>query len=316
MHPVVAQIHPSIRTAFFAFFIGRTALYLALHAVGQSPLDVRVEGGLLAEWLRILSELANTHVDSIDGAGDWLRFVLNETAVFLGLIGLYRFVRRDAMPQGADRAVWFAACSPLMFLTLPGADWAFVFAMAMWSLEIVAAGHAIWGSLLFMIGVMTRPDLLVLWPGFAAVCLRGNSTDKWQTWVGAVLPLLAFATRVLWAVLFGDPDSLYTYEAAWRTEWAWEGWSAHLGDLGILGMALFGVLLALHHVARRPRAWLVMAIPCLVWPVLHEPSTAAVGTLLVCAPAYGYLGAFTEDPARERLLMGLSLLGLVALALL
>lgn len=316
MHPLVAHIHPSYRSAFFAFIVGRSALYIAMHAIGQAPLDVESSGGLLADWFGVVVEIANAHVESVDNAGDWLGLIVNEIAVFVGLVGLYRFVRRDAMPQGADRAVWLAACSPLMVLTLPGSDWAMVFAIAMWSLELAGAGLGVWAALLFSLGVVTRPDLLVLWPGFAALIWRMGSNDDLSTWFAGLLPLLAFASRVLWAVLFGDPNTLYTYEAAWRTDLVWSGWHAHLADLGVLGVSVFGLALAAVYWRRRPKSWVVMAVPCLIWPVLHEPSTAAVGTMLVCAASFGHLGAYTEDPGHERLVLGLSLVGLVALALL
>lgn len=315
MHPLVAQIHPSFRTAFFAWFVGRCALYVAWHATGGDPLSVSVSGGALAGAIGTIVELLNTHVSSVAHAGDWMRFVLNEVAVFVGLVSLYRFVRRDGMPQAADRAVWLAACSPLMVLTLPGSDWAFVFAAAMASLALASASMVGWASLVYLSIGVTRPEMLVLWPGFAAVCIGARGKGDPVAWMAASVPLLAFAGRVLWSVLVGDPKSLYAYEATWRTGFEWQGLVHHLPDLGVIAACLLGIGLAIRLAKTRPASWLIMSVPCMIWPMLHEPSTSAIGTMLVCAAVFGHLGRFTEDPSRERILLTLSLVGCVAMVL-
>jgi hypothetical protein len=307
MHPLVARIHPSYRTAFVAWFVTRSLLWMTAAASGHAFLSEisasleNFDGGAPAWGLLV-------HVLSALGDhGPMVLAALGEVALLAATVGVYRFVRRDQLPQTADRATWLWAACPAMVFTLPAADWTFAIALSAVALAALSSSRHIAASVILAGAMAFKPEVMLLWPGFALLGWKNYQPAKQHPaspWVTTLGPPAAFSAVVLGAMSmagrFGVSLRTLPSGSQWREGLAWQGFSAHVPDFFLLSAAVVGVCLIVTNVKQVPKAWALMAVPCLAWPFLLEPPTAAVATLLLSVPLFGYLARATNDPSLER----------------
>ena len=297
MHPIVARIHPSFRTSFFAWAVARSAMLLVLLLRGHNPIPQQLPEGTGA-WslVREVFLFLNANVDMLDQAGGITILALGEFAMWMGGVAVYRFVRRDGLPQTAERATWLWACSPLAVLAPPGSSWIFAGPLAVWALEAVSGSRHVLAGALLSFAILLRPEAIVLAPGLALMSFSKGRASDLGPWLASLVPVLVFSSVILATIFLGDSTRELYAEGTWR-DWAWNGWESHIVDIGVMTACGVGLLLALAFFKRVPKAWLAMAIPVLAWPVVQEPSIASVGPLLFCAPLFGYIALLTEDPS-------------------
>lgn len=301
MHPLVARIHPSYRTAFFAFVVVRASYWLALHAAGRLAFTSAEFGTSLFRGLNAL-------------APSPLAFALfTEVALYVGLVAVHRFARRDGMPQTADRATWLWIASPAMVFALPGSAWTLAYALA--ALAIGAILNARVSAVMLSAAVMIRPEALVIWPALAWAWWAYRDEDASERLFLAALPPAMFAMTVLLGIFVGEPSALLATASAWRTDLAWHGFAAHAEDLTVAAVMFGAFAVAVQMLDDTPRGWFWLVAPVLVLVLLHARAFDGLAVLPFAVPLFVQLAKFAQDPGLERTLLSGSLAGLLLLAL-
>ncbi|MFP4599972.1 MAG: hypothetical protein ACLFVJ_17070 [Persicimonas sp.] len=313
MHPLVARIHPSYRTALLAWFVTRALMWLTSAAAGHTALiDLSAEGlarGGPAWSLVVHAARALDGVSAVAGAGAGALAltVVAELTLLAASIGVYRFVRRDQLPQTAERATWLWAACPAMVWTLPVSDWTFAVsgvALALWALS--SSRHAL-ATAALVVAMAFKPEAMLVWPGIAFLGIKNYSPGKQHAaspWLTALGPLAAFTGLVLLTMSLAGRwgVSLRTMQsgAAWRTSFEWQGPAALAPELLLLAALAAGIWLAVAYFKQCPKSWPLMALPALAWPLLHQPPTSAAAAILIAVPFFAYLARATSDPTLER----------------
>lgn len=327
MHPLVARIHPSIRTAFFAWFVTRTLLWVASARAGRAvfvrPGEALAEGAPGWSALVFAAEKldAAATVGGL-GVGAVAVTVLAEAALFAALVGVYRFVRRDQLPATAERATWLWAACPAIIWTMPPTGWTFAIAGVAVGLGALASSRHVLGSAALMAAVAFKPEALLVWPGAALIAWKTHRPGKQHPispWLTTLGPPAAFTAVIVSAMTlagrFGVSLRTLQSGAEWRTSLAWRGLQAHTVELGLAAALLVCLWLAIAYLKRTEASWPIMALPCLAWPLFQEPSTAAAAAILFGLPFFGYLARASDDSGVERPLLAAFLGGLMTMCL-
>lgn len=306
MHPLVARLHPSLRTAFFAWLIARVAVWAGSNVrLGRVFPDLSVAIGTPAyQALRSSAGLIP------DGWGPLSLAVASELLLLFGVVALYRFARRDGVPQTADRATWLWIACPAMLFAPAGSDWAFAYALV--ALAFGNVSHIAASSLLLATAVAFRPEAVLVWPGIAWIwwTLRSDSDPLVAAVVGTLAPL-AFAATVLGGILVSDPNTMLAGGFQLRQDLSWHGWENHLGDC-FVGALLLGALLVAARMAREtPPAWLLVTLPVLALAAVALPPLSGLAMIPLAIPLFVQLAKLAQDPNFERALLAS---GIVALA--
>ncbi len=314
MHPLVARIDPSYRTALVSWFFARAICWMAHAGSGaMSALPLLYAPGygrgapLWAGWVRLCRQLdAYPVVGQLD-LGTLAMAAGGELALLAGAIAVYRFARRDDLPQTAERATWLWALSPMMALTLPVTGWAY-------AAGGVAVGFAALGSRAFGLAALAlgwavgiRVEAMLVWPGFAWMAFRAYRPGKDSLlgpWAAIFGPLGVFTSVVGAAiVLAGDWGiSLRGLHpgSQWRTSLGFDGPIAEAPLMLVAAAVCLGLVLAVRAVPRDGGRSLLASGPVLVWPLLHEPAFRAAGVVLFAIPALIVLARQLEDRSFER----------------
>jgi hypothetical protein len=310
MHPLVARIHPSLRTAFFAWIIARIAVWYGAYVRLGSVLG-GIDVGLGTPTYRSALEallLVGSPWDVRILAG------LSELVLLLGVVAVYRFARRDGVPQTADRATWLWIASPAMVFAVPGSDWAFAYGLV--ALAMASVTRVRWSALALCLAVALRPEAVVVWPALAwAWWSHRGETDPLIATVFSVLPGAAFAGTVLGGLLMGQPDALFAGAAGWREDFAWHGFAAHTTDLVVAGGVLVGLAIAIRMFKETPRSWIFCTLPVLVLVVMARPTLAGLAVIPFAIPLFVQTAKLAQDVGFERVLLTSSLVALCLVAL-
>jgi len=313
MHPLVARIHPSYRTALTAWLFSRAFCWgMSLRAGwGALPLLHAPSYGrgtpLWAIWVDLCRGLEGHELWLGMGAGTWLAVVAGELALLAAAMAVYRFVRREDLPQTAERAAWLWMFTPAMAVTIPVSGWNF-------ALFGVAAGLAAlrnrrfwWASAAVALAVGARAEAVVVWPGFAWLAVRSYRAGKDPAsglWMATFGPLAAFTATVGGATVmagrWGVSIRSIHPAASWRSDLAWNGWIAEAPLIAVALVALVAVVLLVRSAGRDGGRALVASAPAIAWPLLHDPVVPATGALLLAVPAYAVLARHLEDASLER----------------
>lgn len=305
MHPLVARIHPSYRTALMAWFVTRALLWLTVTTSGGSPLaSIDAFDGGAPAW--------GVLVYAIDGLayGPTMLAALAELMLLVATISVYRFVRRDQLPQTADRATWLWAACPAMIWTLPAADWTFAISLVAVSLAALSASRHLLATVALGVAMAFKPEAIFVWPGIAVLGWKNFQAGKQHPsspWLTTLGPPAAFTGLILLAMSMAGRlgVSLRTLQTGsqWREGFVWQGFAAHVPDLFLAAVALVAVWLAIAYFKQLPKSWPLMVVPCVAWPFLQQPPTAAVAALMFAVPLFAYLAKVADDPSVERPLL-------------
>jgi|GEM_PF-2084416 len=326
MHPIVTHIHPSYRTAFLAWFVTRSLLWVAAALAGVSPMldaqDFLNFSGGPPGWSFVVhgAALLGIYAPHILAG-------LGELALLVGCVAVYRFVRRDQLPQTAESATWLWAASPAMVFTLPAGDWTFAVALAALALMALGESRHFWAAAALSLALWFRPEAILLWPGAAFLGWKYYQPSKHHAmsiWATTLGPLAAFIAMVLTAIGMAG-----RYGVSIRTLQAGSQWrqpvelgaplsemiAAHSADLLMLAALGVGLVMMVGYLRQVPKSWPLLALPCLAWPLVYQPPTAAIAMVLFALPFFGYLGRAAADPVAERPLLAASLGGLMLMML-
>lgn len=307
MHPLVSKIHPSYRAAFVAWLIARTAIWAGTQArLGRVFGDPSVAVG---------TPLYRFLCDAIDFSGvTWAPAAfaaLGELLLLAGAVAVYRFARRDAIPQTAERAVWFWALSPAMICATPGSDW--TFAIALTALAFGTLGHLVGSSLLLAAAVAFRAEAVVVFPGLVWLWWRTRSRDADPAWSLIALSFApaVFAATVLGGLLFADPGEMLAPTLRWRHDLGFASLGEAATEALFLAPLLAAALVAVRTTDRSNRAWLLVTIPVLLFAAITLPPVAGIALVPLAVPFFAQLGRFAQDPGVERAILCASLVALI-----
>ena len=230
---------------------------------------------------------------------------LAESALFVGVVAVYRFARRDGLPQTADRTTWLWIASPAMVVTFPGIDFAFAYAgVAVAMATVTRAG---WSALALCTAIAMRPEALVAWPSLAWAWWAYRDGDALDRMVVAAVPPAVFAATIFGGVLGADPAALFAGSGGWRHSLQWHGFAAHSSELIVAALLLAALAVMARSADESPRGW--VGINLLVWLVMaaHDPLTSAIAWAPFAIPFYVQLARVTDDPALERAVLAASI---------
>jgi hypothetical protein len=310
MHPIVARIHPALRTTLLAFLVGRGAFWLSRWIQGRDLATLTYGVGPWANT-GTLVDLGNEVVPWVAGHfGTYSMIGLGELMVWLTALAIYKVIRREGLPQTADRAVWFWMCSPLISLLVPGSGLIFGGVLAVWALEFAGSNRAGWAGVLMALSAIIAPQTVVLFPGVAALSFR-SSKDEITPWIATLLPILVMASWVLYGVLFGDAPR-YVFDAfALRVDWVPAALLQSPLDIAQLTLGLVLLGLWTMNLKRLPRSFALTSLPAIVVLLIAPLGLQNMFPLLVAAPIWAHLALAGQDPEIERPLLGVSLLMLI-----
>lgn len=328
MHPLVARIHPSYRTAVVSWFFARAIAWMAHASTGvlALPLLFSPEYGrgapLWAGWVRLGRRLDAYPVLESANLGTLVMIGAGELALLGGAVAVYRFARTDELPQTAERATWLWALCPAMALTAPISSWAFAACGVAAGLAALESRRWFAATLALVLAIGFRAEAMLVWPGFVWTAYRAYRPKKdagLGPWLATFAPLGAFTGVVGSAiVLAGDYGvSLRGLHpgSEWRTDLAWDGLATEAPVLILAAAAAVGLFLLLRATVRDTGRGLAAAGPLLVWPLLHQPSIRASGALLLAVPAFVVLARNMDDRSFERPAMVAFAVGLLLMIL-
>ncbi|TDP77209.1 hypothetical protein [Bradymonas sediminis] len=326
MHPLVTRIHPSYRTAFLAWFVTRSVLWIAAALAGVSPMLAAEDFSSFAGGSPGWSLLVHT----VGLCGDYAPQVLaglGELSLLAGCVAVYRFVRRDQLPQTAESATWLWAASPAMIFTIPAGDWTFAIALAAVALMALGESRHILAGITLAAAMWFRPEAILLWPGVAFLGWQYYQPSKHHSmsiWAATLGPLVAFILMVLTAIgmagRYGVSIRTLQGPSEWRHGFDWQSApmemiATHSADLFLLAAIVVCLVMVVGYFRQVPKSWPLLALPCLAWPLLYQPPTAAIAMMLFALPFFGYLARAAADPVAERPLLTASLGALLLMML-
>ncbi|RAL20266.1 hypothetical protein DL240_17965 [Lujinxingia litoralis] len=302
MHPLLAHIHPALRTALLAWLTSRAALWAALLHTGTWE-SLRISesaplSGVLSHVFQVALQTAPA--GPMTAALTLAPWVLVELATLWATLNVYRFARNTELPQVAERAAWLWCFNPL--LALNATDWTTSMAAALGAgaLASLVTYRPRTGALAALVAMGLRLEFIVMWPAMMLAGYRAwrpGKDPKDTPWLGAVVPPVAFAGWMMVAWHSGQLRHLHG-DAAWRDFSALTLPPAP--ELLLLTAAVGAALLALRYASRHATWYLVAALPALVWPFFQVPASFAAVTFAWALPTAVHLALATDDRAVER----------------
>lgn len=298
MHPVIARIHPAVRTAFFAWLFSRSALWVTVPTrptdlAGGTPLPELVDTAVHIIGSGVPSRTATALVD----IAPW---VVAELLVLFAGICVYRFVRTTNLARLAERACWLWFFNPVLAMT--ALDWGTQIAAATGAIAVagVVTRRPRLAVIAAVVAVGCRPEFVLLWPAVGVAAWRHLRSDGFSP-AGTLVPILAIPAAfsgwiaLAWHLAGTAGISMRSLhgDASWRTtaellpafphEW--------MVALGMLTMAA----LAVRYLRRFPFWYALAVIPAAAWPLVQVPIDFAAVTIAWALPGFVYLGVATDD---------------------
>lgn len=306
MHPLIARIHPAVRTAVFAWLLSRSALWLVAPNRSFEPGAHTPVPGLLMAGLEFAGALFSSEIATRLVA--WTPWVAVEILMLFAGIAVYRFARNTDLPQVAERACWLWFFNPVVALTVM--DWGAQMAAALGALALagVVTHRPRRAAVATLLAVGCRLEFILLWPAIAIAGWIRHRPDKEPATMALVstftMPLaFSFWVVLSWHLAGAAHISLRGLhgETVWRTlEGLIPTSTAEIvlvvGTLAVLGLAL-------RYLRRFPLWYGLCAVPALLWPLSHVPAQAAAISICWALPVFVYLAVASDDRAIERPLM-------------
>ena len=132
-----------------------------------------------------------------------------------------------------------------------------------------------------------------------------GKTPEWAPWMLALGPV-AILTLTIFASFglagMGGISMRTLHVEAWRQGIAWQGLEDVVFVLGIF----VAVVCAARFASRTPKSWVLLTLPCLLWPLAHQHPGELAPMALCAAPIFAYVAKIGEEPALERLTLAIS----------
>ena len=238
----------------------------------------------------------------------WLVAVVGELLLCGGAWCVTQCVRKDTLPQTAERAVWLWAICPLWLLVPPGGPWAWGIGLMTLSLGLLHRERAFLAALLGALAVCIRPECVVFVPAVWWIGQRALGSPRhawWHSWCAPMALLFGLLLSVTMALGFAGSLGISIrdfYPDLWRPPWEATPLVSAQNAWVVAGTAAMGTLMGRH---RALMTDLALGLPALglLWFV-GEP--ALVAPLCLCVyPFFGSWSKSLEVPLLERVTWGL-----------
>lgn len=303
MHPLVARIHPGLRTAFFAWFFSRSFLWVV---TGPRPLDAATPTPFPALVDTLLLDMAGAVTSEIaTGVLRALPWVATELLLLVAGVAVYRFARSTKLPQLAERACWLWFFNPVLALTV--LDWGAGLAAATGALALgaVVTHRPRLAAVAAIVAVGCRPEFGLLGPAIAIAAWRHHRPDKEGTPTLAAITVavpLAFSAWI--GVAWHLAGSAGTSLRALHGDGRWRTTSDLIPSIPVEALVVAGLLaaagLAIRYLRRVPIWYVLCALPAIAWPLTQVPAQSAALALAWSLPTFVHLGMVTDDRSIER----------------
>ncbi len=304
MHPLVARLHPALRTAVVAWLTSRVIIWSAAPSKTLVVADGSPLSGLTAAALDAISATPGPW-SQLTMAAPW---IVLEVVLLVAGIAVYRFARSTDLPQLAERACWLWFFNPV--LAISAGHWGAQMAMATGALAVagVVTYRPRRAALAAVIAVGCRLEFILLWPAIAWAGWKSHGSDD-EPRAALILSLLAIPFSFVawiaasWHLAGAANTSLRAAsgQALWRDAQTLA--PASVSEfLVLLGLAT-ALILALRYVRRFPLWYTLCALPALLWPFVQVPSYLAALSLAWSLPTFVHFAVATDDRAIERPLL-------------
>lgn len=315
MHPWIAHIHPSLRTTFIAWSLSRATFFVACIPHTILPIWPDAVEGTPA-WVALL-HVANAF--SLWMKPSWALAIMAEVAMGFSLLGVYTFIRKDTLPQTAERATWLWAMSPLMLAILPAQPWTFAIAFGILAFGCAVSMQPLRSGLCFALALGFAPEIFLLTPAFimSAAANRGGKAPPSSYAIQMLVPWISLCTIIFMALALGGHAGISMrtlHQIPWRDQFIGLGWQVDTPELILLIASLCALSTLLLCIKCVPRVWFMLSGCALLMPWIHQDATAASGLLLLAMPLFATLAKRFDDPSMERILLIASMLTTFTLA--
>ncbi len=287
MHPLVANIHPSFRTAFFVWILSRTIAFAAVVKHRVVPWQIDLKGPPIWGWIAdFVSHFSH---------GSTVFYILGELFLLFAFIASYKFSRKELLPQGAEHATWILALSPMLFVIAPNSADLWGVSLALIAVGSVSVGSFGLASIAIFIGMCVMPATIFAIPGITAIAFTTKNEYGQRGYLVPLVGLAAFAVTILGSVFFSDPSFL-SRGLAVR-----EVWILSLSDLlPIVGAIALAAITGVGIFRTKQWRWSFFMIPLFAPILFASPAEAwkiAALSLPICATS---LSLISEDFSFQR----------------
>ncbi len=287
MHPLVANIHPSFRTAFFVWILSRTVAFAGVMKGLVDPWQIDTKGppiwGSVAE---LVSQIP---------FGPSVFYLLGELLLLFAFVASYKFSRKELLPQGAEHATWILALSPMLFMVAPNSADLWGVSLALIAIGSVTVGSFTMASVAIFFAVCLMPATVFVIPGISAIAFTTKNESGQRGFAVPLVGLAAFSITILGSVFFSDPSFL-SRGLALR-----EVWILSMNDLlPIIGAVALAAITGVGIFRTKQWRWAFFMIPLFAPILFASPADAwkiAALSLPICATS---LALITEDYAFQR----------------
>ncbi len=306
MHPLVARIHPALRTALTAWLLSRVVIWSAASGKSMEVRDGTALAGLVGGFVDgAAAAVPQGLATQLVAFSPW---ILLEVLVLLAGIAVYRFARSTELPQFAERACWLWFFNPVLAIT--AGQWGAQMAAACGALAIayIATYRPRRAIAAALVATGCRLEFLLLWPAFAFAAWRHRHDPRHSR---ATLALsfgaipLGFALWIGAAIYFAG--SAHISMRAVHQDMAlrhslFPGTTALL-ELAVVIAVTVAALICLTRLRHFPLWYSLAALPALGWALAMSPATTAAITTAWALPVFVYLACATDDRSLERPLL-------------
>lgn len=287
MHPLVANIHPSFRTAFFVWILSRTVAFAAVVKHHLAPWQIDANGPPI--WGTI------TDLVSQVSFGPPIFYMLGEILLLFAFIASYKFSRKELLPQGAEHATWILALSPMLFMVAPNSADLWGLSLAFIAVGTVSVGSFGLASVAIFFAVCVMPSSIFVVPGISAIAFTTKNENGQRGFAVLLIALVAFSVTILGSVFFSDPSFL-SRGLALR-----EVWVLSINDLlPIIGAIALAAITGVGIFRTKQWRWSFFIIPLFAPILFASPVDAwkiAALSLPICATS---LALVSEDFSFQR----------------
>lgn len=315
MHPILATLHPALRTAVLATLLVQGGLLLLAIKAGQSPwLDAlpnpQAGSSLPAEVL--LHQLSLLLGEPMRG---YVFLAAQKLCCLITTLGVYHFGRKDMLPQTAERTTWLFAMSPVLWLA-PSLPMALAVACGVTALASAVHGRYLLGAVAAMLGALFFPYLAILSPALLGLGIRARTphTPAFFPALLAMSPLLGvslliFATFMCAGAMGISMRTLSgALPAVYNLETLSQGIDLEARHVLFLAGFFLNLVGAYRYAGSTPKSWPLLTLPLFLLPLCFAQSGPLLASVALSIPTFAYASKFAEDPARERPLGALLLL--------
>lgn len=311
MHPLIARIHPALRTAFFAWVVSRCLLWLLRPERTQQLADGAPFPGLVDRLVDTAYTAQMTEaMAAVLSAVPWVGV---ELAILAAGVSVYQFARDTELPRIAEGACWLWMFNPVLAMVDLG--WGTQLAAATGAIAVsgFATGRHRRGLVACAVAAGCRVEFIIAWPAIAWAIWRrrrqrGGSPMKAMGTIVAIPTCFVAWIGITWHLAGTAGISLRGLhdEAAWRT--ASQLFPQSTPQLLLIVAVATALVVALRYARRFPGWYTLLTICALMWPLIHLPASFGAVAVAWALPTFVHFSTLADDTAVERPLLA----GLVA----